>query len=281
MRKEILLPGITLAGSAAGFFLRRWELATAFEPGTNLPIAGMPATWALIALSLVMAGAILLLSLGRHFAFPGGYDQAFRSASPHYAAVTITAGFLLGAGGVLKLIQFPADLQAYQALSGQVLFSFLPRLLLVALCLAAALCIILTARNNYRGEGGGARSALLLVPPYAGCLWLITAYQTRAADPVLVDYIYQILAIVAILLALYDMAGFSFEKPRVAGTVCACLTGVYLSAVTLADSNDLATLVLFAFAILYLTASAAVLLRNDRLLLADASAEPNPEGGNR
>ena len=47
MRKEILLPGIAVAGGAAGLALRRWELATAFEPpeaGFRLHIPGSPAT---------------------------------------------------------------------------------------------------------------------------------------------------------------------------------------------------------------------------------------------
>ena len=39
MRKDILLPGVAVAGGAAGFLLRRWELSTAFEPDTGLPVA--------------------------------------------------------------------------------------------------------------------------------------------------------------------------------------------------------------------------------------------------
>ena len=46
---------VAIAGGAAGFALRRWELATAFEADTGLPIDGAPATLALIALSVVMA----------------------------------------------------------------------------------------------------------------------------------------------------------------------------------------------------------------------------------
>ena len=40
MRKEIVLPAATVAVGAAGFLLRRWELATAFEPDTGLHIPG-------------------------------------------------------------------------------------------------------------------------------------------------------------------------------------------------------------------------------------------------
>ena len=39
MRKDILLPGVAVVGGAAGFLLRRWELSTAFEPDTGLPVA--------------------------------------------------------------------------------------------------------------------------------------------------------------------------------------------------------------------------------------------------
>lgn len=279
MRREILLPGLALAGGAAGFALRRWELNTAFEPETGLPIAGAPATWALLALSLLMAGLILLLCTGHHFAFPGGYDQAFRSDSSLYVIAIIASGFLMGVGGILKLRELPAALEGYSGLAVRGVASALPMLLLSVLCLVSAACIVLIARNNYRGDGKGARSMLLLAPAYAACMWLISAYQFRAADPVIEDYIYQLLAVIALLLALYFMAGFSFEKTKVKRTAFFSLLGIYLSAVSLAGTDDLSALALFAFAILYLTASAAVLLYNDRRLLdAELSHQP-PEGG--
>ena len=61
MRKDILLPGVAVVGGAAGFLLRRWELSTAFEPDTGLPVAGAPATWALIALTVVVAAVLAVL----------------------------------------------------------------------------------------------------------------------------------------------------------------------------------------------------------------------------
>lgn len=64
MRKELILPVTAIVGGAIGFFLRRQELLTAFEPDTGLPIEGMPVTWALIALSVVVAAVVFLLCLG-------------------------------------------------------------------------------------------------------------------------------------------------------------------------------------------------------------------------
>ena len=71
MRKEILLPAVAVAGGGVGFALRRWELATAFEADTGLPIAGAPATLALIAVSAAVAVVLLALSLGRYPGFSG------------------------------------------------------------------------------------------------------------------------------------------------------------------------------------------------------------------
>ena len=47
MRKDIFLPALAVAGGAAGFFLRRWQLASAYLPETGLFVHGAPATLAL------------------------------------------------------------------------------------------------------------------------------------------------------------------------------------------------------------------------------------------
>ena len=70
--------------------------------------------------------------------------------------------------------------------------------------------------------------------------------------------------VVAVLLALYFIAGFSFERPKVRRTTFFSLMGVYFSIVTLADVHDLAFTLLYAFAFLYLLANTIVLLTNVR-----------------
>ena len=35
MRKDIVLPALAAAGGAAGFVLRRWQLASAYQPETG------------------------------------------------------------------------------------------------------------------------------------------------------------------------------------------------------------------------------------------------------
>lgn len=252
MRKEIVLPAATVAVGAAGFLLRRWELATAFEPDTGLHIPGSPATWALIALSAALAAALVLLCRGKYPDFAGGYDQAFQAkGNTLYATAMILSAFLL------------------LAAAGGMVLSFLrrentvvTRLILAALCVASFACVVATTRNNFRGEGKGKYNFTLLMPAYTGCVWLIAAYQVRAGDPVQLDYIYELFAIIAVLLGLYFNAGFSFERGKPFRAVLFSLLGVYFSLVNLADGHDPATTLLYGFAVVYLLSSTAVLLHN-------------------
>ena len=76
MRKEIVLPVVAAAMGAAGFALRKWELASAFEADTGLPISGAPATGALIVLSIAAAVILFFLCRAGYRPFTGGYDAA-------------------------------------------------------------------------------------------------------------------------------------------------------------------------------------------------------------
>lgn len=268
MRKEILLPAIAVVGGGAGFALRRWELATAFEPDTGLPIAGAPATMALIALSVAVAAVLLALSLlGKYPRFQG-YDQAFRGErNTLYAMAGVLSAFLLiGAGGLI----------AYEFVQG--INQLYTRLIVAAMAVASGVCVLSTVRNSFRAENKGKYSVPLLVPAFAFCVWLIAAYQVRAGDPVQLDYVFELFGIIASLLGLYFIAGFSFDKGKCGPAVFFSLLGVYFSLVTLADGHDLASMLLYGFAILYLLASSALLLYNAARPLPEEPVENDTEG---
>ena len=227
MRKEILLPAVAVAGGGAGFVLRRWELATAFEADTGLPIPGAPATLALIALSVAMAAVLALLCRGKYPSFTG-YDEAFQAkGNTLYATAMVLSAFLLLGAAVLMVLSFVQGTNTVYT-----------RLLLAALAAVSFFCVMQTAQNSFKGLDRGKYSFTLLMPAYTCCVWLIAAYQVRAGDPVQLDYVYELFAIIASLLGLYF-----------------CLT-------TLADQHDLATTLLYGFAILYLLSSTVTLLYN-------------------
>ncbi|WP_286732373.1 hypothetical protein [Intestinimonas sp. UBA1698] len=252
MRKDILLPGVAVVGGAAGFLLRRWELSTAFEPDTGLPVAGAPATWALIALTVVVAAVLAVLCRDTHRVFPGGYDEAFGAPNNAlYLTVLVAAAFLMAASGLLTfLLYLRHDVTAFS------------RVLLALMSLVSAACLFVVGKNNYRMEGRGKYSAALLLPSYTCCLWLISAYQARSADPVILDYVYQLFAVIAAVLGTYFTAGFAFERAKVFRASFFSLLGVYFCLVTLADRHDVSMLLLFVAFALYLLATTVLLQYN-------------------
>lgn len=277
MRKALVLPAVAVAGGIGGFFLRRWELASAFEPGTGLPIPGAPATLALIGLSALVAVLFFVLCRGKHNAFPKGYDQAFGAkGNTLYISAMVLAAFLLLASGVLLLMP-DANQTAQQTAQGMnPVLSVLPRILQALLMLGSFFCVLALGKNNYRGEGKGKFNFPLLMPAYMACMWLISAYQVRAGDPIRLDYIYELLAIIAALLGFYFMAGFSFGRGKVFLTSLFSLLGVYFSLVTLADAHSLSTVLLYGFTILYLLSGVIALLDNDRERMCPAATDqPN------
>lgn len=266
MRKEIVAPAVAVAGGAVGFALRRWGLGAGFEAGTGLPISGAPSHLALIALSVAVAAVLALLCRGKKPALTG-YGQAFQAkGSTLYAAAGTLSAFLL-LGGAMMLGQ--------PLLGGALVFT---RLITGALAVAAGLCVTATVRDNYRGGGSGKYSFKLLMPAYAFCVWLIAAYQVRAGDPVQLDYVYELFAIIAGLLGLYGAASFSFERGRTLFTGLFSLLGVYFSLVTLADGHQPADLLLYAFTIVYLLTSTVTLLHNAARPLPVEPDENDTEG---
>jgi len=117
---------------------------------------------------------------------------------------------------------------------------------------------------------------ILLVPGYTFCLWLVSAYQQYAAEPVIRVYVYELLAIICALLALYFAAAFSFAKANVRWCCLFSLLSVYFCIVSLADPHDRGSLLLLLFSILYQFAAAMVLLKN----AFSGGAAPSTESNN-
>lgn len=264
MRKELILPVTAIVGGAIGFFLRRQELLTAFEPDTGLPIEGMPVTWALIALSEAVAVVLLLLCLGVGRGFRGGYDEAFgaRDVAPYMMGMTAGA-FLTAAAGALLLLKLPGlYAQAEAQSSGFPMFSLVPMALLSVLCLASAWSMLMLGKNNYRGEAKGKYSAYLLIPSYTCCMWLIVSYQEHSGDPIILDYVYQLFSVIAAVLGCYFLSGFGFGRSWPAAAAFFSAEAMYFALVTLADAHEPAFLLLYAGCFFYFAASSVALLYN-------------------
>ena len=271
MRKEFLLPALALGGGLAGLALRLWELSSAFEADTGLPVAGAPATLVLAGFSAAVLLALVLLCRGTGRGFQGSYDEAFQAAgSTPYLTVMVAAAFLMAGSGVLLLAQAGGVLSESLAasagtglgLSGlfQLLLSVGWELLLAILALASAASLLLLGKNNYKGEGKGERSGCLLTPAYTACVWLIVSYLDHSGDPIVLDYVYQLFAVVAAVLGSYFLAGFGYQRPKGFPAAFFSLAAMYFCLVTLADRHTPAELLLYVGYFLYFAGSVHVLL---------------------
>lgn len=210
-----LFLAVTLAGAAA---CRAWQRNAAWEEG-GLLTPGHPATYCLVA--VVAAAAVGFFALGRFLAKSRSFESyldAFSLPQKGLLAVYVLAGALMVAGGVAGLMQW----------SQHVELTLSEKLLSLAL-LPGGLGTALVGWVNVQDREARGRFAWpLLLPAYAGCLWLIAVYQARATEPNVMGYVFTFLGAICAVTCCYTMSAFSFEKPMPALT--AWLAGVALTA---------------------------------------------------
>lgn len=249
MLNVILLPLLAVLGGVGGFFLRRWELATAFE-STGLSIPGAPASIALIVLSALVVLALALLC--RRPVNPlQDYAGAFaaRGSWPYLIVMALAAACILVAG----LLGLREELGW---LAPRVL-----QMLLWIMCILSFVCVLIIALQNFRAQGRK-YSLALLAPGYTLCIWLVLTYKDYNSEPVTLVYVYELFAIICAMLGIYFSAAFSFSRGRTRRCAFFCLAGIYFSIITLADSRDLTVRLLLIFSILYLLSAVIPLLHH-------------------
>jgi len=247
-----LPPVLALLGGAAGFALRLRELATAFEADTGLPIPGAGTSTALAFLCVAVMALLggVLWRMCRN-APTLDYGDAFRCSHPAVWAANVASALLLAGGGLACLLDYVRGINTN-----------LLSCVLAALLVGSAGCLLLTGRNNYRGAAQQRYNGYLLLPAYTYCLWLVLTYQAQAGNPVIQQYVYQILAIICSLLGFYFTASFSFEKGKAFLALWTGLLAAFFSGIALADFSSRMNIMLTSFSIVYFTAHSAVLLRN-------------------
>lgn len=253
MKKEILLPAVAWLGGIGGFALRRWELAQGYDPQLRL-MEVVPASWLLWAVSgaLVVLFILSCRGMGKN----RRPEEWFYAPSTGYAMLVVCAGFALMAGGLAGLRQ-----------QRVLLVKDMMMLLTSALCLLGGVCVLLAGQNTCRGRWTKNTPMLFMGPSFATLVWLIAAYQRNARQPETGLYVWHMLSAVAVALAVYTLVTLSVGKGG-AGRACVfSLLGISLSLTTLADGHDVSVVLVYLFALLYLTAQSWLLLRG-------ASGEP-------
>ncbi len=230
MRKDILLPGLALAGGALGFGLRRWQLASAYDREAQLFRSGAPATWALLAVLVLLALALLPPVWKLRSGGDGDFLTLFRCPSALFMTVMAASGFLfLGAGllgpldGMETLAAWRADVEAARLVGSTPPPATYPASLFLcaALCFPSGAAALLLGRAAYRGELNGSVSLLASFPSFTGLVWLFAIHFGHNIDPALMRFGFTLLAAALFALTCYGVAGtlFGDVRPRL---TCYC-----------------------------------------------------------
>ena len=214
MRKDLILPGLALAGGAAGFALRWWQLASAYRPEEKLFLHGAPATLALLG---VLGAALLILALltwkvGRR---PEGFLDAFACPQAGQMTLLAAAGLLMAVAGLLGL----GDAAARMNASDEPLSN---------LTAQAVTCLLAL-------PGGLGLLQMAPFPALTGLGWLFATHLRHGSEPVLMTYGFGLAAAGLLMLAHYYAAGFFFGRSKPRRTVFCALAGVSLGLTALAD----------------------------------------------
>lgn len=250
MKKGSFFSLFALVAGIVGGVLRWKERQTGFEPETGLPIPGN--LYAILL--MVLSGAVFLFFLIvtlriRHIRI-FWYDRASLTESPVFFAVYCIGAALTAIGGVLLVVQ---------SLTGPSLA--VAQLILGVFAVAAGVALAWTAKGNYGQREKGRYRLRLLIPPFFCCYWLILSYENQAANPVVLQYVYELFAIICTVLAFYFIAGFDFSRARVKPALLFGWMAGYFSIVTLADGHGIERILLYSGFTLYLLVYLASFLR--------------------
>ena len=216
-----------LAAALAAAALRRWQLASAFEPPLGLSVPGAQASVILVCVLLMAAAWLAILALSGYSRAEGQgcrWDLVFLGTGDWvYPALAVLAALLALAAAPCLLWMGWGQWEAYQqakAMLAQGIEVKLPSnngmlaMATAAGALASFLGLLQLGRDGLRPgkRGKGGFSAAL--PGVAGCVWLMESFRAHAANPVLWDYAPLLLSIVCGMLFYMDFAGISAGAAR-------------------------------------------------------------------
>ncbi len=200
---------ITIILAGLGFFLRRSQLQTAFDAIGVIPNSKMPLIWVSVLVVLLFAAMSFLLRKRKKY-------LCLSSTRVFPLAGGCLAGGLLAASSILLVVADARNMDLVIGYSG----------------IVAAACWIAASIQRYRGTK--AHPALYLLPALYFVVSLICRFRLWTRDPVILDYCFDLFALIAAMCALLHLSGFCFDQGGRRITVFYALCGVYFSAIAVA-----------------------------------------------
>ena len=251
-KKSIIYTFVSLLFGVVCAVLRKFQLNTIFDPLTGLAEKGALVT-------LILAGALVLAAIIFIIMSAGIYrntnPRPYRSLfSPHSVmglCIFCICGIAIAAAGIYNQYLYLSSGENTVIIS---LFSFFAAL--------SGICICVMAVNSFKRKDGAVVKFTTIVPVLFACLLLIRIYMLNAADPVILDYVYSILAVCSTLLALYYNAGFAYDIYKPGRYIFFSEMGVVLCMMSILESEPITLKVFFGGLALFLLTSVQIFAYN-------------------
>ena len=231
---------ITILAALAAYFLRLRQLETAFDEAGRVLTDLKPGlfTWVCVLVVVLFAVYSFLLRPRKQY-------SALTDRSPILLGLTIAVslGMIVGCVAMALALEQLGDV------------------LLAAGGVITAILWGVVGLDRYRGRQIPA--AMFMVSALFYAIHLIYVFRDWSQDPQILDYCFDLLAMISIMCATFHLGGFCFDKGSRRLTVFFCFCGVIFGAAALAGGS-LPEVGMTGGAMLWLLVNLHVLLRPAR-----------------
>lgn len=247
---------VTILAAVAAYFLRLNQLQHMYDE-TGRVIAGTGKgffTWFCVAVVLLFAAYAFLLR-------PRKKQQALSGRGTGLLLITMAGavGMVLGCAAMVLDMEQEYDV------------------LLAAGGIVAALCWAVVGLERYRGRKLPA--ALFMIPALFFAVRLIMDFRLWSQDPQILDYCFDLFALLSIMCATYYLGGFCFDQGKRRIAVFCCCCAIFFGASSIAGGR-LREVAMTGGSMLWLTANLWTLLRPARKRPEDRTSAETTEKEN-
>lgn len=225
---------ITAVMGVFGAFFRWLENLNAFETDTGLmlPFAKTTVLMAAYIIAAAVLFAVLAAMWTKRCACGTEPSEALRPLTFAPNLLCRLCGAAMVVLGVALMFYAPG--QRYPTLE---------RLLAAACIFGGTAIMFIMVKTDGTSFGGRGAS---LVPVLFACMWLVCSYKNNAEDPVTWAFLPEILAIIVIVMAWYELAAYHYGRAKPASALFFVQAAAFMSITTLSDERSGIMTALFA-----------------------------------
>lgn len=231
---------LTLFSAVAAFVLRTSQLENAYD-STGRMVTGLgtgPLTWLCMLMVVVFGVYSFFLIPQKKYPVIASDDLGL------FVLTTASAvGTILGCVLLALNLELMSDL------------------LIATIGVISGICWFVAGLDRVRGRKVPA--ALFMAPALFYAVELICEFRYWSRDPMILEYCFDLLAMICVMCATYHFGGFSFDRGSRRRTVFFCMCGILFCAAAMADGTVSAK-IRNASAILWLLSNLLPLLRRGK-----------------